>query len=95
MKIIYLGMLQSALGVKEEEFQTTAGSTVGNLLISLAQKYGEPFRFTVLGRDGNLRPLAKVFVSDRDIDEMDGLNTKLEDNTEVCIFIAVEAPAGG
>lgn len=95
MKVVYLGMLQSALGVKEEEINPQAGSTVGSLLTSLANKYGEPFRFTVLGRDGNLRPLTKVFVSDRDIAEMDGLNTKLEDNTEICIFIAVEAPAGG
>jgi molybdopterin converting factor small subunit len=95
MKVVYLGMLQSALGVKEEEINPQAGSTVGSLLTSLANKYGESFRFTVLSRDGNLRPLVKVFVSDRDIAEMDGLNTKLEDNAEICIFIAVEAPAGG
>lgn len=95
MKIVYLGILQSALGIKEEEIVSQAGLTVGTLLTSLANKYGESFRFTVLGRDGNLRPLAKVFVSDRDIAEMDGLNTKLEGNDEVCIFIAVEAPAGG
>lgn len=95
MKIVYLGMLQSALGVKEEDLQPPSGSTVGGLLSSLADKYGESFRFTVLGRDGTLRPLAKVFVSDKDIEEMDGLNTRLENDAEVCIFIAVEAPAGG
>lgn len=95
MKVVYLGMLSNVLGVKEEEITPRAGFTVGALLDSLANKYGEPFRFVVLGRDGNLRPLARVFVSDRDITDIDGLNTNLEDNAEICIFVTVEVPAGG
>lgn len=81
--------------MKEEEIQFQNAVTAGELLASLAQKYGDAFRFTVIGRDGNLRRLAKVFLSDKDIMDLKGMNTALETDSEVCIFIEVEAPAGG
>lgn len=88
-------MLQIALGVKEEEIKFQNAATIGELLTLLAQKYGDVFRITVLKRNGSLRPLAKVFLSDKNIMELKGMNTALEADSEVCIFIEVEAPAGG
>ena len=46
----------------------------------------------ILTRDGQLRPFVKVFVRNRDVRDLDGLDTRLVDGDEVLIVPSV---AGG
>lgn len=43
----------------------------------------------------SLLRVSKVYINDRDIDQINGLNTKLEDKFEVCMLIASNDPSGG
>jgi sulfur-carrier protein len=66
------------------------GSTVGEVLDSLYDRYGElRSRIAV---DGGLRRFVNVYVGDEDIRFLDGLETPVSDGDEVTILPAV---AGG
>lgn len=95
MNLVYLGLLQTLLRVREEQVHLSNGSTVADLLRLLAGKHGDAFTSTVLTSKGDLLPFAKVYVNDRDIDLTGRLGTKLEDKSEVCIVIASNDPSGG
>ncbi|HXO10386.1 MAG TPA: ubiquitin-like small modifier protein 1 [Solirubrobacteraceae bacterium] len=66
------------------------GSTVGEVLDALYERYGE-----LRGRiaeDGGLRRFVNVYVDGEDIRFLDGLDTQVQDGDEVTILPAV---AGG
>ena len=66
------------------------GSTVGEVLDALYERYGE-----LRGRiaeDGGLRRFVNVYVGGEDIRFLDGLDTEVSDGDEVTILPAV---AGG
>ncbi len=48
----------------------------------------------ILTADGHLQPLAAVHLNGRDISEINGLDTKLEDNSELSIAV-ITYPVGG
>ncbi len=66
------------------------GSTVGEVLDSLYQRYDE-LRDRI-AEDGGLRRFVNVYVGGEDIRFLDGLETPVEDGDEVTILPAV---AGG
>ncbi len=66
------------------------GSTVGEVLDSLYDRYGE-LRARI-AEDGGLRRFVNVYVGGEDIRFMDGLDTTVNDGDEVTILPAV---AGG
>ena len=66
------------------------GSTVGEVLDSLYQRYGE--LRSRIAEDGGLRRFVNVYVGDEDIRFLDGLETAVSDGDEVTILPAV---AGG
>jgi MoaD family protein len=73
--------------------ETTAdveGSTVGEVLDSLYERYGE--LRSRIAEDGGLRRFVNVYVGDEDIRFLDGLETPVSDGDEVTILPAV---AGG
>ena len=76
------------------------GSTVGEVLDSLYERYGE--LRSRIAEDGGLRRFVNVYVGGEDIRFLDGLNTPVRDGDEVTILPAVagsgarmRAPAGG
>ncbi len=69
---------------------TVDGSTVGEVLDSLYERYGE--LRTRITQDGGLRRFVNVYVGGEDIRFLDGLNTPVSDGDEVTILPAV---AGG
>ena len=66
------------------------GATVGEVLDSLYDRYGE--LRSRIAEDGGLRRFVNVYVGGEDIRFMDGLDTPVEDGDEVTILPAV---AGG
>ena len=66
------------------------GSTVGEVLDALYERYGE-LRARI-AEDGGLRRFVNVYVDGEDIRFLDGLDTPVEDGDEVTILPAV---AGG
>jgi len=73
--------------------ETTAdveGATVGEVLDSLYERYGELRSRS--DEDGGLRRFVNVYVGDEDSRFLDGLDTQVSDGDEVTILPAV---AGG
>ena len=66
------------------------GSTVGEVLDSLYERYGE--LRSRIAEDGGLRRFVNVYVGGEDIRFLDGLETPVQDGDEVTILPAV---AGG
>jgi sulfur-carrier protein len=66
------------------------GSTVGEVLDSLYDRYGE--LRSRIAEDGGLRRFVNVYVGGEDIRFLDGLETQVHDGDEVTILPAV---AGG
>lgn len=66
------------------------GSTVGEVLDALYDRYGE--LRSRIAEDGGLRRFVNVYVAGEDIRFLDGLDTRVRDGDEVTILPAV---AGG
>jgi molybdopterin synthase sulfur carrier subunit len=66
------------------------GATVGEVLDSLYERYGE--LRSRIAEDGGLRRFVNVYVGSEDIRFLDGLDTPVSDGDEVTILPAV---AGG
>ena len=73
-----------------ESSAEVAGSTVGEVLDSLYERYGE--LRSRIAEDGGLRRFVNVYVGGEDIRFLDGLDTSVSDGDEVTILPAV---AGG
>jgi molybdopterin synthase sulfur carrier subunit len=80
--------LRSATG--GEASAVVDGSTVGEVLDALYERYGE-LRERI-AEDGGLRRFVNVYVAGEDIRFLDGLDTRVSDGDEVTILPAV---AGG
>lgn len=80
--------LRSATGGEAEA--TVEGTSVGEVLDSLYDRYGE-LRDRI-AQDGGLRRFVNVYVGGEDIRFLDGLDTHVDDGDEVTILPAV---AGG
>jgi sulfur-carrier protein len=68
------------------------GTTVGEVLDSLYERYGE--LRSRIAEDGGLRRFVNVYVGGEDIRFLDGLDTPVEDGDEVTILPAVAGGAG-
>jgi molybdopterin synthase sulfur carrier subunit len=78
-------------GATEGQSQATVdGSTVGEVLDALYERYAE--LRSRIAEDGGLRRFVNVYVDGEDIRFLDGLDTPVEDGDEVTILPAV---AGG
>jgi sulfur-carrier protein len=73
-----------------ESLAQVSGSTVGEVLDALYERYGE--LRSRIAEDGGLRRFVNVYVGGEDIRFLDGLDTPVQDGDEVTILPAV---AGG
>jgi MoaD family protein len=73
-----------------EGVATVDGTTVGEVLDSLYERFGE--LRSRIAEDGGLRRFVNVYVDGEDIRFLDGLETPVKDGDEVTILPAV---AGG
>lgn len=95
VSVSYLGLVRNVIGCQEEEIRIPPGTTVGELLARLAERHGEPFRLSVFNRKGEPRATVLICVDDRDIDELTGVDTRLESNERISVVVGVYPPEGG
>ena len=95
LDISYLGLVRNVLGCQGEKIEATPGLTIRDLLVILVEKHGEPFRASVFKSEGQLRSTTLVCVNDRDIDELEGFETKLESGEKISVVVGVYPPEGG
>jgi molybdopterin synthase sulfur carrier subunit len=69
------------------------GATVGEVLDSLYERYGE--LRSRIAEDGGLRRFVNVYVDGEDIRFLDGLDTVVKDGDEVTILPAVAGGSAG
>ena len=75
VRIKYYGLVRNIVNREEEETYLSGGATVKELLQSLVQRYCDRFRSMILTPEWQLLDIATIHINDRDINEMDGLNT--------------------
>jgi molybdopterin converting factor small subunit len=95
IRVSYLGLLRNVVGDGEETVRAGADTTVGQLIDRLAERHGDALRDSLYRRDGRLRTFAQVCVDDRDIDDLDGLDTRLDGGGEVSLVVGVYPAEGG
>jgi len=90
MDVKYFATFRELTGEREHRVDDPPG-TVGQLLDSLAARYGEPFRRAVFDGD-QLSPVVIVLVNGRNVRFTGRLDTPLKPGDEVSVFPMV---AGG
>ncbi len=95
VKVRYMGLVRNTVGIPEEEVALPDGSRVGELLALLQKIHDDNFRYSLLSPSGQLRPMARVFIGEQEIGEMEGLDTQLGSEPEVSILVMVNPSAGG
>ncbi len=95
VKVNYYGLIRNIVDNREDESYSSDDGTVGEMLQSLVQKYGDEFRSMLLTPDWEPLLTTAIHLNGRDINEIDGLNTRLEDNNELSITVLAYATSGG
>jgi len=97
VRVKYYGVIRNPkiMDKLEDEICISGNGTVGKLLQSLVRKYGDGFRSMLLTPDWEPLLTTIISLNGHDISETDGLNTKLEDNSELSITAVLAAIEGG
>ena len=96
LKIHYYGLIWNIVSKEEEEvIHLSDDTTVRDLLHSLVQRYGDGFRSMIVTPEWELLNITMIHLNDRDINELDGLNTKLDNNSELSITVLPYEIIGG
>jgi molybdopterin synthase sulfur carrier subunit len=87
VRVRFMGDLIAVVGRRTLEVDLPAGCTVGDLLASLSESYGEAFTSRVFAGPAKLEHTILVFVDGESIEEQDGLATKLKDGEVEVIML--------
>jgi molybdopterin converting factor small subunit len=90
-----LGLVGNVIGRREEDIEILRGTTVRDLLSLLSCRHGDSFQKSVFRNSGELRAMTQVCVNDRDIDELEGLETPLAGGQQISVVVGVYPPEGG
>ena len=95
VKITYFGLLQHIVGKRENGYDISDNTTVRDLLHLLVKKYGNEFKDNILTPDWQLQPLTVIQLDGHNINEIDGLNTTLKNNSKLSIAVLAYIISGG
>ena len=95
VKINYYGLIQNMVDNREEEVDLPGEATVKELLRSLVQRHGDDFRSMILTPDWQLLITTVIYLDERDISEIDGIETKLRDGSTLNITVIAHVVVGG
>lgn len=90
-----MGLVRNVVGLSEEVVDVPLEARVSDLLCLLQDKHGMGFRDSLMTAGGQLRPLVRIFIEDKNIDEIAGLETCIEPGSGVYILLLDHAGAGG
>jgi MoaD family protein len=91
VKVEYLGHIRNILGNKrEEEIEIEEDASVADLLMTLSNRYGEPFRKAVyeIG-GGDVKANFMATVNDYLLNQLSGVRTKLKKGDRVILMPVV------
>ena len=96
VKVSYYGLiLPEVSGNHEEEVPVSGEATIRDLLHLLVEKYGEGFKESLFTPDRQLQTAALIHLDGRDINELDGLDTRLRDKSKLSIMLIAYMVTGG
>ncbi len=95
VKVIYYGLIKNKVDSQDDEIHISGEATVRELLRLLVERHGNEFRDKLLTSDWQLQPLVMIHLNGRDVNDIDGLNTKLTDNSELSIMLLAYVQTGG
>ena len=87
----YLGYIKQTLNAEQAELvNLQEKATVRDLLVLLAEKYGEPFKKAVYDpKDVDMKPYHILAVNGLILNQLDNLKTKLKDGDRVAVMPVV------
>lgn len=91
VKVRALFQLKEMLGANEVALYLGENATIKDLIQLLIEKYGRKLEATLKRPDGSINPIITILVNGRQIDFINGIETKLT-NGDVVSFIP---PVGG
>ena len=94
VRVRYLGFLQHALGVAEEDAEFAPGTTIQDLLLFLADRHGERWRKYVFTPAGKVRPSLRLMFNGTIMEHTD-LEQPLGESCELCLVTGVYPLEGG
>lgn len=95
VRIRFMGDLRAVVASRDVTKSVPQGSSVGDLLSSLAQEYGDPFGKWVFTGSGDLHHYILIFVNGENIQDTGGLSTKLGERDDRVEIIMLPMFEGG
>ena len=95
VKVDYIGVIHHVLESTEEECIVPVGSTIKGLLQRLVKRHGQDFAACLFTPDGQLNHTVKVFLNNKDINRLQGLDTPITGKTQVYIVVGLMLIQGG
>ena len=91
VEVKFFTSLREITGKKVDEIQLQNAITVDELLTLLSEKYGKNFREYIYNKKGEVQGFLSVLVNGKNINIMQGFDTKLQEND----IVAILPPVGG
>ncbi len=91
VKITFVGVVQAALGCREEAVSVPEGSTLGGLLQELITRHGGVLEEHLI-ENGDIAALATILINGRNASSQGGLQAKLSDGSQTHVEIVVLGP---
>lgn len=91
MKVEYIGHVKNILNTgREEEVELREGSSVQDLLLALAEKFGTPFKKAIYEQSGaDVKANFMVTVNGYLLNQLKGVDTKLKEGDRVALLPVV------
>ena len=87
IKVRFMGDLPAVVGGRDTMVSVPQGSTIGDLVTSLCDHYGEGLRCRVVSQSGTLHHDILIFLNGENIQEIGELEARLEGNSEMEIIM--------
>jgi MoaD family protein len=91
VEVKFFTKLREITGKKMEKIQLQDHFTVAELIRLLTERYGKNFREYIYDKTGNVQSFMSFIVNGKNINKMQGFNTKLQEGD----VIAIVPPVGG
>ncbi len=91
VEVKFFTSLREITGKKVDEIQLQNTVTIDELLTLLSEKYGKNFREYIYNKKGEVQGFLSFLVNGKNINIMQGFDTKLQENDVVAIL----PPVGG
>jgi len=89
IKLITFTGIKQIVGAKQIDF---SADTIEDLINKLVMKYGETYSRELFNKEGKIKKIYRIVVNGKNINLLDGFQTKLDDDDMVAIMPAI---AGG